>query len=181
MNDPISVITINNYTCFAHIIIIMMTGMILMIGSRTFIVLAMEKQSTSHVSEFGRTADGDVVQLITLRAMGGTDAEKWTSSVEISTYGAAIVRCWMPGRSADGRRVEMADVALGFDRVATYERNDKYLGVIVGRVSGRIANGQLCIPDQPGHVYQLTKNLDGAHCLHGGRSVSLNRSLLICI
>ena len=58
-----------------------------------------------------------------------------------------------------------ADVVLGFETLAGYERDSPYFGAIIGRYANRIAFGRFTLD---GVTHQLATN-DGAHHLHGGR------------
>ena len=99
---------------------------------------------------FGVTQTGQKVDLYTLRAGGHT--------VQVITYGGAL-RSWLvPGPG--GAR----DIVLGCDTLEQYERQDKYLGALIGRVANRI--GGACF-DLDGHHYPLAAN-SGPNCLHGG-------------
>jgi aldose 1-epimerase len=98
--------------------------------------------------------DFDSIQLFTLKNSSGM-------TVRITNYGAIITSIVVPDR--DG---EMADVALGYDRVEDYiNAVDKpYFGAIVGRYGNRIAQGTFSIA---GETYQLAINNPPNH-LHGG-------------
>jgi len=74
---------------------------------------------------FGTMPDGTQVEEITLRSGGLTAG--------ILTYGGAVRTLTVPGRSG-----APVDVALGFDSLEDYRRQDKYLGALVGRVANRI-------------------------------------------
>ncbi|THD22240.1 Aldose 1-epimerase [Fasciola hepatica] len=114
---------------------------------------------------FGFTSKGEPVNLITICPKNVFDSAQ-NPSVKICTLGAAIVSCKIPGGSSQEER-HMSDVVLGYETAKDYERNTPYLGVIVGRVAGRIQEGRFSSPDS-GDVIQVTKNLQNVHCLHGG-------------
>lgn len=60
---------------------------------------------------------------------------------------------------------QVADVVLGFDKLADWEtKNGPYLGAVVGRVGNRIAKGKFTLN---GKQYTLATN-NGANHLHGG-------------
>ena len=98
--------------------------------------------------------DVDSIKLHTLKNENGM-------TVKVTNYGAIITSIVVPDR--DGN---MADVALGYNRVEDYiDAVDKpYFGAIVGRYGNRIAKGQFTLD---GQTYTLAKN-NGENHLHGG-------------
>ncbi len=54
---------------------------------------------------------------------------------------------------------------LGFNSVEDYINSRTYFGALVGRVAGRISNGEISID---GRKYKLDQN-EGTICLHGGK------------
>ena len=102
--------------------------------------------------DFGRTADGRVVELITLRNLNGVEAR-------VVTYGGIIVSLQTPDR--DGA---LDDIVLGFETLQPYLDGSPYFGSIIGRYGNRIANGRFTLD---GTEYQLATN-DGPNHLHGG-------------
>lgn len=100
---------------------------------------------------FGTMPDGTQVEEITLRSGGLTAG--------ILTYGGAVRTLTVPGRSG-----APVDVALGFDSLEDYRRQDKYLGALVGRVANRIGGAAF---ELNGKSYPLAAN-SGPNCLHGG-------------
>jgi len=83
--------------------------------------------------------------------------------VDISNYGATIVRLWVPDREGD-----LADVVLGYDDLVSYEAGKAYYGAVVGRFGNRIAGGRFSLE---GKDYALPVNNApaGQPChLHGG-------------
>lgn len=101
---------------------------------------------------FGKTPQGDVVNLYTLKNKNGM-------SVSIMDYGATIVKILAPDR--DGK---LADVVLGFDKFSPYPKLSPYFGATIGRYGNRIAQGQFTMGKT---VIQLPCN-DGPNSLHGG-------------
>jgi aldose 1-epimerase len=84
-------------------------------------------------------------------------------SVDITDYGATVVRVLAPNREG-----KLADVVLGFNKIEDYEAKSPYFGAIVGRVANRIADGRF---ELEGKTYTLAKNdhPGGIPCsLHGG-------------
>src|SRR5437879_13534140 len=75
-------------------------------------------QAKSHLSRqsFGKTTDGTLVDLFTLRNRNGTE-------VKISNYGGIVTSFMVPDR--DGK---MGDVVLGYDNLDSYIKNSPYFG-----------------------------------------------------
>ena len=106
---------------------------------------------------FGQTHDGTPVQIYTLRNAQGCEAR-------ITNYGGIIVSLKVPDR-----RGELADIVLGFDRLADYLSPDylkacPFFGAMIGRYGNRIARGTFTLSGQD---YHIPPN-DGANALHGG-------------
>jgi aldose 1-epimerase len=104
-------------------------------------------------SDFGKTSDGQAVDLFVLRGTGGME-------VGITNYGGIVTSLKVPDR--DGK---LADVVLGFDKLDGYLAAHPFFGVIVGRYANRIAKGSFTLD---GKTYTLARNNDENH-LHGGR------------
>lgn len=101
---------------------------------------------------FGKLSTGEKVTLYELKNSSG-------ASVEIIDFGGAVRSINVPDR--DGN---LNDVALGYDDVAGYETQDKYIGALIGRHGNRIEDAAFKIGRRK---YQLAKN-DGRNSLHGG-------------
>lgn len=101
---------------------------------------------------FGKTPDGQAVEVFTLKNTGGIE-------VRAITYGGIITSIRTPDR--DGA---MADIVLGFDSLDGYLGDHPYFGAIVGRYANRIGNGRFAIDKLE---YTLATN-NGPHHLHGG-------------
>ena len=106
------------------------------------------------VTPFGTLPDGRAASLFTLTNPSG-------AQLCLSDYGARIVAVRVPDRA--GR---LADVALGFDSVDGYVRQDNYIGATIGRVGNRIAGSAFALD---GKEYHVDAN-EGPNCLHGGRN-----------
>ena len=78
--------------------------------------------------------------------------------MQVLTWGATVQGFQVPG--PEGPR----DIVLGFDTLAEYEAQDKYLGATVGRVANRIGGAAFSLN---GWNYPLAAN-NGPNCLHGG-------------
>jgi aldose 1-epimerase len=112
------------------------------------------------VEEFGKTKDGEAVQLYTLKNDKGLVAK-------IMTRGAALVELHAPDKDGNS-----ADIILGWDDVAGYESEDnQYFGCTTGRVCNRIAKGKFSLN---GEDYELAVNNEPNH-LHGGAERSLDK------
>ena len=87
--------------------------------------------------------------------------------LDISDYGGRLVRCYAPDRHGN-----LADVTLGWNTAAEYEKYGFSMGTLIGRYGNRIADGKFTLD---GKEYQLPINEDKKtaatqrHCnLHGG-------------
>ena len=101
---------------------------------------------------FGKTRDGEVVDLYTLTNPAGLKAK-------LTTWGACLVEMDVPDR--DGA---MSDITLGFDKLDGYLTAHPHFGVTTGRFANRIARGRFTLD---GVVYTLALN-NGVNHLHGG-------------
>jgi aldose 1-epimerase len=77
--------------------------------------------------DWGMTTAGEKVELFTLKGAGGLTAR-------ISNYGGVIVQLLVPDRNG-----QIADVTLGYDSLASYEKDGVY-GAVIGRYVNRIGN-----------------------------------------
>src|SRR5438105_4537222 len=101
---------------------------------------------------FGKTSDGQAVELYTLTNAGG-------SSVSIMNYGGIVVSLKVPDRSGAA-----ADVVLGFESFDPYPTKSSYYGALIGRYGNRIGHARFKLN---GVEYILAKN-NGENTLHGG-------------
>ncbi len=104
-------------------------------------------------STFGKTSDGQSVDLYTLTNSNGMQ-------VAITNYGATVVSLTAPDRNG-----HFADVVLGFDSMDGYLKDPPYFGAVVGRYGNRIAKGTFKLE---GKEYHVPVN-DGQNSLHGGK------------
>ncbi len=102
---------------------------------------------------WGRTAAGEVVHRVRLRADG--------IEADVLTYGGIIAALRVPDRT--GR---VTNVVLGLASLADYETRSPHFGALIGRYANRIAGGQFTLD---GTDYQLARN-NGPNALHGGPS-----------
>ncbi|HUK89984.1 MAG TPA: aldose epimerase family protein [Blastocatellia bacterium] len=101
---------------------------------------------------FGKTSDGQNVDIYTLTNSNGLEAR-------IMTYGGTVVSIKVPDRNG-----KLGDVVLGYDDFDGYLKNNPYLGAIAGRYANRIGRAKFSLD---GREYSLPKN-DGDNTLHGG-------------
>ena len=100
---------------------------------------------------FGRTKNGEIVELITLKNS--------TAELKVMTRGATIVSFKPFGVNVIG----------GYDDLCSYEEDTgSYQGATVGRVANRIKDASFTMD---GAIYMLTDN-DNGNCLHGGDGFS---------
>jgi aldose 1-epimerase len=111
-----------------------------------------EGQTGVKKTSFGRTAEGEDVDIYTLSNRTGAEAR-------VITYGGALVSLRVPDR-----RGHLADVLLGFDSLEDYQRQTFYIGALIGRYANRIARGRFRLD---GIEYRLAINNPPNH-LHGG-------------
>ncbi len=101
---------------------------------------------------FGKTADGQTVDLFTLTNNHGV-------TIKLCSWGATVTQVLAPDKTG-----KTADVVLGFDSLPPYLGSHPYFGCMVGRVANRIAGASFSLN---GQNYPLNAN-NGAHSLHGG-------------
>ncbi len=101
---------------------------------------------------FGTTSDGQPVIKFTL-----TDGD---ASVSVLTLGGIIQSLVVPDRNGNA-----VDVVLGFDDVQSYEKQNCYIGALLGRCANRIVGGDVVLGDQVIHLACNDRNI--CH-LHGG-------------
>jgi aldose 1-epimerase len=110
-------------------------------------------QSSITQKPFGKTADGQNVDIYTLKNTNGMEAR-------ITNYGGIVVSLTAPDR-----RGKFADVTLGYNDLDTYMKPPfPYFGAIIGRYGNRIAKGRFTLN---GVEYKLAVN-NGENHLHGG-------------
>jgi aldose 1-epimerase len=105
------------------------------------------------------TIAGDVWHWITLK-QGNTE-------VTLLDYGAAIASIKVPDRLGN-----IEEVLLCYANPADWKDNDRHLNATIGPTAGRIRDGHFVLDGIP---YQLAKNFQGKHNLHGG-DLALSRT-----
>src|SRR5690242_6882217 len=114
--------------------------------------LATAQVSITH-KPFGKTTDGQSVDIYTLKNRSGMEAR-------ITNYGGIVVSLTAPDRNG-----KFADVVLGYNDLDTYMKPPfPYFGAIIGRYGNRIAKGRFTLN---GVEYKLAIN-NGENSLHGG-------------
>jgi aldose 1-epimerase len=113
---------------------------------------AAPKSGSTKKSTFGKTPDGEQVDLYTLTNKNGMEAA-------ISTNGGAVVSLKVLDRHGT-----LEDIVLGYDSVDGYVNDKSYFGAIIGRYANRIGHAKFSLD---GKTYTLAKN-NGDNCLHGG-------------
>lgn len=100
----------------------------------------------------------------------GREAKVWRVQgkdgliLDVTDYGGRLVRCYAPDRYGN-----LADVTLGWNTAAEYEKNGFSMGALIGRFGNRIKDGKFTLD---GKEYQLPINEvtpAPRHCnLHSG-------------
>jgi aldose 1-epimerase len=128
--------------------------MMLFVSIATIFVSGLQAEAKSKMQKksFGKTEDGQPVDLYILTNKNGMEAA-------ITNYGGSVVSLIAPDRN--GKR---EDVVLGYDNLAGYAAGKAYIGATVGRYANRIAHATFVLD---GVTYTLAKN-DGDNHLHGG-------------
>jgi aldose 1-epimerase len=101
---------------------------------------------------FGKTAEGESVDIYTLTNRNGMEAK-------ITNYGGIVVALKVPDRNR-----KFDDVVLGFNDLDSYLKPHPYFGALIGRYGNRIAKGRFTLN---GVEYKLAVN-NGENHLHGG-------------
>jgi aldose 1-epimerase len=112
-----------------------------------------EKRSAMKKEMFGTTSDGIPVYVYTLQNVHKMQAR-------VTNYGGILVSLLVPDKTG-----QLDDVVLGYDSLATYEKNNNpYFGALIGRYGNRIGKGKFTLN---GKEYTLALN-NGPNHLHGG-------------
>jgi aldose 1-epimerase len=110
------------------------------------------KEGSVNKAEYGKTPDGEAVDIYTLTNTEGME-------VRAITFGGIITSIRVPDRAG-----KLDDVALGFNTLEGYLKNPPYFGSIIGRYANRIGKGRFTLD---GKTYTLATN-NGPNHLHGG-------------
>src|SRR2546430_11310856 len=114
--------------------------------------LSASGQAKTTKESFGKTSDGQNVDIYTLKNRRGAEAK-------ITNYGGIITSLKVPDRNG-----KLDDIVLGFDNLDAYLKGNPYFGAIIGRYGNRIAKGRFTLD---GVEYKLAVN-NGENHLHGG-------------
>ncbi|KAK2156798.1 hypothetical protein NP493_1940g00029 [Ridgeia piscesae] len=87
----------------------------------------------------------------------------WTGQTQngqpVASLGGIVTSICVPDKHGS-----LADVVLGYDSVAEYEKDTLYFGALVGRLANRVSKGKFTLD---GKTYTLAVN-NGPNHLHGG-------------
>ena len=114
--------------------------------------MSSNKSSTITKADFGKTSEGQAVEIYTLHNSKGAEAR-------IMTYGGIVQSLSMPDKNG-----KFADVVLGFDNLQGYIDKTPYFGALIGRYGNRIGGAKFTLEGNP---YTLATN-NGPNSLHGG-------------
>ncbi|WP_418262466.1 aldose epimerase family protein [Flavobacterium faecale] len=103
-------------------------------------------------SAYGTTPNGDQVDSYKLKNQNGME-------VDIITYGGIITSLKVPNKAGVSE-----EVAIGFNNLEQYTKDNPYFGALIGRYGNRIAKAKFSID---GIEYKLAAN-NGPNNLHGG-------------
>ena len=116
------------------------------------VAFAQNKAMNIEQAVFGKTPDGETVNIYTLKNANGV-------VLKLIDYGAAIQSLKVPDKN--GKPLEMQ---LGYNTLDEYLKYGSHFGSAVGRFANRIAGGKFTLD---GKEYTLAKN-NGPNHLHGG-------------
>jgi aldose 1-epimerase len=137
-----------------------MIGRIIVVGAgacAAFLIGCGQAEKTSPSitkAAFGKTSDGQAVDVYTLKNSKGAEAR-------IMTYGGVVLSLKMPDKSGN-----FGDVVLGCDKLEDYTKTPPppYFGALIGRYGNRIGKATFTLD---GKTYTLAANNNG-NTLHGG-------------
>ena len=109
-------------------------------------------KSTITKADFGKTPEGQAVDIYTLHNSKGAEAR-------IMTYGGIVQKLMMPDKHG-----KLGDIVLGYDNLQGYIDVTPYFGALIGRYGNRIGGATFTLE---GQTYTLAKNNNG-NSLHGG-------------
>ena len=122
----------------------------------TAAALMAQPVGATRAKSFGRLSDGREAKIWRIAGLGGL-------TLDVSDYGGRVVRVYAPDRYGN-----LADVTLGFNTAAEYEKNGMSVGTLIGRYGNRIADGRFTL-DGTAYQLALTETENGRHCnCHAG-------------
>jgi len=105
---------------------------------------------------FGKLSDGRETHVWRLQSPDGL-------IMDFTDYGGRLVRAYAPDRYGN-----LADVTIGFNSAAEYEKHGFSMGTIIGRFGNRIADGTFTL-DGKKVTLPINEAKDARHCnLHSG-------------
>ena len=108
--------------------------------------------STITKADFGKTPEGQAVEIYTLQNSRGAEAR-------IMTYGGIVQSLSVPDKNG-----KLGDIVLGYDNLQGYIDKTPYFGALIGRYGNRIGGATFKLE---GQTYTLATNNNG-NSLHGG-------------
>ena len=108
--------------------------------------------STITKADFGKTPEGQAVEIYTLHNSQGAEAR-------IMTYGGIVQSLCVPDKNG-----KLGDIVLGYDNLQGYIDKTPYFGALIGRYGNRIGGAKFTLE---GQTYTLATN-NNANSLHGG-------------
>ena len=107
--------------------------------------------------DFGKLSDGRETKVWRIQGMGGL-------ILDVSDYGGRVVRCYAPDRYGN-----LADVTLGWNTAAEYEKYGFSMGALIGRFANRIKDGKFTLDGKECQLPLNETKPAPRHCnLHGG-------------
>ena len=107
---------------------------------------------TVETAEYGKTSDGQQVNLYTLKNANNM-------SVKLINFGARVIEISVPDKFG-----KFDNIVLNLPNLAAYEADKNYLGPIVGRFGNRLGDAEFKID---GQTYKVPAN-ENENALHGG-------------
>lgn len=106
------------------------------------------------LQQYWGMVDGKPVYLYTLKNSNGLSAS-------ITNYGGIVTELYAPDRHG-----KLENIVLGLNNLQAYLKGHPAFGCIVGRYINRIGGARFTLD---GVEYQLARNSNGKHSIHGGR------------
>ena len=133
-----------------------MKHFVFVIAAMLFSAVSCSQRERVEVSDFGTLSGGGQASLFHIVNSSG-------ASMDVTNYGARIVRIFMPDR--EGR---LDDVVVGPGRLEDFEKGDRFFGPVIGRFGNRINHSAFTL-DGVRYTLEANESFDGVpvQC-HGG-------------